>query len=635
MANKIKTTIVLALLMLITWYAYAPGLTGGFMLDDEQNISLLGIIDNDLSGKRLVSYFAESNSGPLKRPISVFSFLLDAQDWPAAAYPFKRTNLIIHLLNAALLFGLLLKVMKLHVHPPNRTLIIATFGCAVWAFHPFLVSTVLYAVQRMAMLPLTFMLAGLWWYAHARHQYQISNGAQGKMALFLSVYLMTLLAMLSKENGAVLVWLIALFEVFIMQRYLSFKPLNHQLSMWLLKLPGVLLLLMLLIQIPEFINLYESRTFGVFERLMSQTRAMTLYLYHWFVPSHFTEGVFTDGFKLSSSLISPISTLFSSLFILTMITVAWLKRKQWVWFSFAWFFFLLSQVLESTIVPLDLYYEHRTYVSAIFLSLPLVLWCTKITDKSAAYLVFPILLVMLLIGLTWHKAEHWGNHLKLHESTIETYPESVRARVATAVLYERAGNINQALQLINDSIEIHDNLELKFNRLSVLCVTGKLNPQEIDQTTATIEQVPFTHPDLRPFINLIKILFKFNCLGEQTAEASYQLSEAVANNSNNTLPKLLSTTHYIKAQVHFQKQQYAQAKDHYLRSFEANQSDYRAMQTAILQFINAGEINHAAELLNQAEQIYQSQQKFKIDWSNTEQALSGLRQLIDRLQQRQ
>ena len=446
---------------------------------------------------------------------------------------------------------------------------------------------------------------------------------------------MTLLAMLSKENGAVLVWLIALFEVFIMQRYLLFKPLNHQLSMWLLKLPGVLLLLMLLIQIPEFINLYESRTFGVFERLMSQTRAMTLYLYHWFVPSHFTEGVFTDGFKVSSSLVSPISTLFSSLFILTMITVAWLKRKQWVWFSFAWFFFLLSQVLESTIVPLDLYYEHRMYVSAIFLSLPLVLWCIKLTAKSAAYWVFPILLVMLLIGLSWHKAEHWGNHLKLHEATIETYPESVRAWVATAVLYERAGNINQALQLINDSIEIHDNLELKFNRLSVLCVTGELNPQDINQTSAAIEQVPFTHPDLRPFINLIKILFKFNCLGEQTAEASYQLSEAVANNSNKNLPKLMSTTHYIKAQVHFQRQQYAQAKDHYLRSFEANQSDYRAMQTAILQFINVGEINHAAELLNRAEQIYQSKQKYKIDWSNTEQALSGLRQLIERLQQRQ
>ena len=97
----------------------------------------------------------------------------------------------------------------------------------------------------------------------------------------------------------------------------------------------------------------------------------------------------------------------------------------------------------------------------------------------------------------------------------------------------------------------------------------------------------------------------------------------------------MSTTHYIKAQVHFQRQQYAQAKDHYLRSFEANQSDYRAMQTAILQFINVGEINHAAELLNRAEQIYQSKQKYKIDWSNTEQALSGLRQLIERLQQRQ
>ena len=634
MPIKIKQMIALGLLMLMGWYAFEPGLTGGFLLDDEENISHLGIIDNDLSGKRLVSYFAESNAGPLKRPIPVFSFLLDAQDWPAAAYPFKRTNLIIHMLNGALLFGLLLKVFNFRGHPTNRSVFIAALACAVWTCHPFLVSTVLYVVQRMAMLPLTFMLTGMWWYLHARHKYHISNGKQGKSAMFLSVYLMTLLAMLSKENGAVLVWLIALFEVFIVQRYLTFKPLNQRLSLWLLKLPGALLLVMLLIQIPDFISQYESRTFSVFERLLSQTRALTLYLYHWFVPTYITEGVFTDGFKPSYSLISPISTFFSCLFILALTSLAWLKRKQWVWFSFAVFFFLLSQVLESTFVPLELYYEHRMYVSSVFLGLPLLLWCFKAAEKSVAYLSIPMLIVMLLMGLTWHKSELWGNHLKLHQLTIEAYPESVRAKVATAVLHERSGNLNQALQLIDDSITTHDNLELKFSRLSLLCLTGKINPPEIKQTLAAIDEVAFTHQDLRPFINLVRILFKFNCLGEQTTDIIFQLSEAVSNNSNNKLPKLLTTTHYIKAQVHFQRQQYLQAKDHYLRSFEANNTDYQAMQTAILQFINAGEINHAEELLNRAEQIYLNKQKYKIDWSNTEQALSGLRKLIGRLNQR-
>ena len=113
MKYSIKNSVWLLLLVVMAWLSYQPGLTGGFMLDDENNLKDLAIIDNELSLEHLRVYFGESTSGPLKRPISVFSFLLDAQDWPADAYSFKRTNIIIHIINGALLFFLLSFIFRL------------------------------------------------------------------------------------------------------------------------------------------------------------------------------------------------------------------------------------------------------------------------------------------------------------------------------------------------------------------------------------------------------------------------------------------------------------------------------------------------------------------------------------------
>ena len=98
------------------------------------------------------------------------TFLFDANDWPTDSWPFKRTNLIIHLVNGLLLGGLAQQILRALRCPVRDAAWIALVAAAIWLLHPFLVSTTLYAVQRTAQLATLFIFAGLLVYDRARRR---------------------------------------------------------------------------------------------------------------------------------------------------------------------------------------------------------------------------------------------------------------------------------------------------------------------------------------------------------------------------------------------------------------------------------------------------------------------------------
>ncbi|HEY9110346.1 MAG TPA: hypothetical protein VIM92_01045, partial [Rhodanobacteraceae bacterium] len=104
---KFSTTLAFALaliaLLAITWWAYHPGLSGDFLFDDFANLPAIGAtgpVDNWAAFWR---YITSGAADPTGRPLTLLTFLIDARDWPASPYPFKVTNLVLHLVNGALL----------------------------------------------------------------------------------------------------------------------------------------------------------------------------------------------------------------------------------------------------------------------------------------------------------------------------------------------------------------------------------------------------------------------------------------------------------------------------------------------------------------------------------------------------
>jgi hypothetical protein len=94
---------VLAALLALAWLAYHPGLFGDFLFDDFANLPAIGATGPIDHWSTFFRYITSGTADPTGRPMTLLTFLIDARDWPASPYPFKVTNVILHLINGALL----------------------------------------------------------------------------------------------------------------------------------------------------------------------------------------------------------------------------------------------------------------------------------------------------------------------------------------------------------------------------------------------------------------------------------------------------------------------------------------------------------------------------------------------------
>ena len=208
--------LVLSLIMLLACAAYWPGLQGGFLFDDFANLPSLGDGGPIESWPIFWRYITSGTADPIGRPLTLLSFLLDARNWPAHPLPFKRTNLILHLFNGALLYGLLSKLGRALAIEAPRFRIAALLAMALWLLHPLLLSTTLYIVQREAMLPATCAMAGLLVWLHGRAQLAAGRTVAGVSWSILGLGGFTLLGVLAKANGALLPLYALLIEIIIL-----------------------------------------------------------------------------------------------------------------------------------------------------------------------------------------------------------------------------------------------------------------------------------------------------------------------------------------------------------------------------------------------------------------------------------
>ena len=137
-------------------FAYWPGLSGPFLLDDFTTLGQLGNLGGVRDWETFNAFVFGGTAGPTGRPVALLSFLIDGNNWPTDALPFKRTNLVIHLLIAGLLFVLTKQLLCLAGSDAKNAGWVAFVSSSIWLLHPFLVSTTLYSVQRMAQLAILF-----------------------------------------------------------------------------------------------------------------------------------------------------------------------------------------------------------------------------------------------------------------------------------------------------------------------------------------------------------------------------------------------------------------------------------------------------------------------------------------------
>src|SRR6185503_15490980 len=83
--------------ILLTAFVYWRGLHGVFLFDDFANLPALGAFGPVDNWTAFTRYITSGTADPTGRPLALLSFLIDAHNWPADPFSFKRTNLILHL----------------------------------------------------------------------------------------------------------------------------------------------------------------------------------------------------------------------------------------------------------------------------------------------------------------------------------------------------------------------------------------------------------------------------------------------------------------------------------------------------------------------------------------------------------
>jgi len=203
--------------------------------------------------------------------------------------------------------------------------------------HPYMVSTTLYVIQRMAQLAALFMFAGTAVYLHGRIIFSTSE-KRGYWWMTGGICVFTLLAVFSKENGLLLPLTLLAIE--------SCLPSNtKKIALWwrvlFLWLPTVIIFLFLLKSIKFTLEPLPGRQFSQLERLMTEPRIIWEYLYHLYVPRIEGRGLFQDGYVISKSLFSPVSTFFAASGLLVFIVFVFkFRQKAPLWgIAFLYFFF--------------------------------------------------------------------------------------------------------------------------------------------------------------------------------------------------------------------------------------------------------------------------------------------------------
>jgi tetratricopeptide (TPR) repeat protein len=473
------TAAAMVLFVVAAWWVYAPGLSGAFLFDDNVNLPALGDYGPVDNWRTFLFYLTSGNADPTGRPLSLLSFLLDAQDWPADPEAFKRTNILLHVFNGVLLTWLLLELGRALGFNEDRTEKAAVLGGAIWLLHPLWISTTLYIVQREAMLPATFTLAGLIAYTRGRRQ------SASPVWLLSSLCLFTTLAFLSKANGLLLPTLAFVVDTIVRSapngRYSRKAPLpvdvftvtvTFAIAAYLVYIGAQCLLR----------DISAQRPWTEWQRLITEPRVLCDYLGLLIFPHPYSRGLFNDSFPVSTSVFQPWTTLVAAAVIMALIVSAIRGRKRYPSISLAICFYFAGHVMESTTVPLELYFEHRNYLPAMLLFWPVSLWLTD--SRGPLHYVRPALALGLLILLgteTRIAATLWGDPSTQAIVWAAQNSDSPRAQANAAIIERSVGRLPQAEARLRRALAARPlEIQLTINLLGVRCEQGSIAPVDFE-----------------------------------------------------------------------------------------------------------------------------------------------------------
>ncbi len=455
----------LALLLLLICVVYADTLGASWHLDDIGTItSNPGIHVDELTPRALYQSLSAYKGRPV-RPVSCLSFALNWRFGRDNVAGWHVVNIAIHVLTAWILF---LTILHLFRTPnlkdktdPRSRYGIALFSAVLWAVNPVQTQAVTYIVQRMTSMAAMFYILGVLCYIEGR----LSETPRRRRGFFLACGVSFLLGLGSKENAAMLPIALVFLE-FMFFRDLGL-PRTRKIFLGVLAGGGILIIILggaLFLRGDPLAALggYWSRPFTLAERVLTQPRVLLFYLSQLFYPMPHRLSIEHD-IHLSTSLLAPWTTLPAILIVLGLIGLGLSLIQRRPLISLAILFFFLNHLLESSIIPLEIVFEHRNYLPSMFLFLPAAAGLNGLMERyrwksPPMRMILAGFILLLVIGLGLGvriRNQAWATEQTLWEDAMRKAPRAGRPchNLANG-WFEKIGRLDVAIALYKKAISL-------------------------------------------------------------------------------------------------------------------------------------------------------------------------------------
>lgn len=428
----------LVLLTLLIAGSYAHTLDYPWHLDDLPNITqntpvqLTELAPQTLGG----SLFATPYSGALSRPFSYLSFALNYYYCKDNVVGYHLVNILIHIITSWLLYFSTILLLRRpsfrRLFPDKQINIVAFLTAVIWAVHPIQIQAITYIVQRMTSLATMGSMASIFFFL-----YSFQDLTQGKRIKLLTLSaLCFIFAIGSKEN-------VALLPISLLIIQLSFYSNDtRKLSNYLKITLCITVLFITLASLYYLVTsgtlqqlfkseYYGSRPYTALERLLTQPRILIFYISLLIYPNP-TRFSIDHSFELSTSLLHPWTTLPAIFLTVSALVIGLILLKKKPLFGFPILFFFINHIIESSVIPLELVFEHRNYLPSLFFFLPLAVFINTIWQKYKESLIhFSIVsltccLVLLLCWSTYLRNTKWSSEQLLWEDALTKAANNAR-----------------------------------------------------------------------------------------------------------------------------------------------------------------------------------------------------------------
>jgi tetratricopeptide (TPR) repeat protein len=449
---RARYAIGVAALVFLTIAIYLPGLHGPFLLDDRENI--LSVPSMKMSALSLPSardaMFAWGESYP-HRGLARLSFALNYYfaGGEFSAFAFKATNVVIHILNGLLVYWLSVLLLRRYAGVARQSSAQAGWSAmqsylplvvaALWVLHPIQLTSVLYAVQRMTSLSALFVLAGLVAFVLGRIRLE-SGQRHGFAWMFAGLGGGVVLGFLCKQNAVLLPFYAFLVELFFFRNEALAQASRRRLYAFYaltVGVPALAAVAGLVIGWETIAQGYLYRDFTPWERVLTQSRVLFFYLGLLVFPHIRGFGLYHDDFALSTGWLDPWTTVVSVVLWAGLTALALLGVRRRALWSFAVLWYLVGHSLESSLLSLELVFEHRNYLPSfgvLFAAAYYLAWGLERVagNRRLVYAVVGLLTVVLAFT-TFARAGTWADRFTVIEFSLRNHPESSRTHGEYAI----------------------------------------------------------------------------------------------------------------------------------------------------------------------------------------------------------